>query len=98
MPERDGEGILSDINPALRKERHGLILGVTVIPRASKNEVIGLRNERLIVKVTSAPEKGKANEAVLRLIAGYLGLSFSDLSIIRGHFSHKKDILLHRSP
>ncbi len=98
MLEKGDEGILKDLSPALRKDWHGLILSVTVIPHASKNEVIGLRNERLIVKVTSAPEKGRANEAVLRLIAGYLGFSFSDLSIMRGHASHKKDILLHRYP
>ncbi len=72
----------------------GDTLTVRVTPKASSNR-IKLENmqdgsTRLRVYVTVAAENGKANEAVLKLLAKALGLPKSNLTIIRGELSHDK--------
>lgn len=42
--------------------------------------------------VTAAPEDGKANEAVIKLLAKNLGLAKSQISITHGHTSREKTI------
>ena len=44
------------------------------------------------VYVTVVPEDGKANEAVLKLLAKALGVAKSNLTIVRGHTSRLKTI------
>ena len=60
------------------------ILRVRVHPRASKSEVVGLRGDALHVRVAAAPERGKANDALLDLLSHTLGVPKSKLSILRG--------------
>jgi len=88
------EARLQYLGPALRQEKEGTVLAVTVIPHAPHNVVAGFRNGSLLVKVSAAPEKGKANEAVLELIADFLGTAPSNLLLLRGHTSRSKIILL----
>jgi uncharacterized protein len=66
------------------------IIAVKLTPRASSDRVGEVRTlpdgrEQLAVYVTAVPEKGKANEALLRLLAKHLGLPLSSLKIVRGH-------------
>ena len=56
-----------------------------VVPGASKAEIAGPYGDRLRVRVTAAAESGKANKAVLALLADCLGLAPSALTLIRGH-------------
>ena len=69
---------------------------VRVTPQASRNEVqFEERAEggpRLKVSVTVVAEDGKANAAVLKLVAGALDLAPSKLAILRGATSRDKDI------
>ena len=65
-------------------------LRVRVHPRASKSEVVGFRGDALHVKVTEAPERGKANDALLDLLSDTLRVPKSKLSILRGHASRDK--------
>jgi uncharacterized protein YggU (UPF0235/DUF167 family) len=90
----DLEAKLRYLGPALRQEKEGTVLAVTVVPRAPQNIVAGIRNGRLLVKVSTAPEKDKANEAVLALIAEFLGTSPSALRLLRGQTSRNKFFLL----
>jgi len=100
MSERDDEYSRrkAGVEPALHREGGAVVLSVAVIPRAPKNEVCGLRGGRLLVKVTAAPEKGKANRAVLDLVAEHLGLAPSTLLVLRGESARHKDILLQKLP
>lgn len=71
-------------------------LQVRVKPKASANW-IRLNGPRVRVGVTVAPEDGKANKQVLKLLAKELGLPKSALSIARGHSSRDKVIVLQKS-
>lgn len=59
-------------------------LQVRVHPRAGKTEVVGFRDGVLYVRVTAPPEKGKANEAVVELLAKALRVPKSAIRVIQG--------------
>lgn len=48
------------------------------------------------IYVTAAPESGKANEAVIKLLSKNFGCAKSSLTIIRGHKSREKVIKINR--
>lgn len=76
------------------------ILSVRVTPKASSNRIkieeMPDGSTRYRVYVTVAAEDGKANEAVLKLLAETLGLPKSALVIMRGTLSQNKIIKIVR--
>ena len=69
--------------------RPGAEIAVRVTPRASRNAVI-LDGEAIRVTVTVVPEDGKANAAVIKLLAKALGVAKSRLVLVRGATSRDK--------
>lgn len=69
--------------------RPGAEIAVRVTPRASRNAVI-LDGEAIRVAVTVVPEDGKANAAVVKLLAKALGVAKSRLVLVRGATSRDK--------
>ena len=53
---------------------------------------MGFREDVLRLRVTAAAENGKANAAVVRLLAKTLGVSRSQLEVVHGHSSRNKVI------
>jgi uncharacterized protein (TIGR00251 family) len=74
--------------------REGILLRVRVAPKASANRFLGIHDGRLKVQVTAAPEKGKANQAVLRLVAEALGIGSRRCDVIAGAQARDKTIRL----
>lgn len=73
----------------------GSFLDVRVTPRASRNDVTGLYTAAdgivsLSVRVTAAPDKGKANAAVISLLAKKLGIAKSGLTLVKGETDRNK--------
>lgn len=69
-------------------------LKVRVTTGARGDAVVGWEGTSLKVRVRAAPEKGKANEAVCRLIARRLGVPVSAVAVERGHASRGKLLLV----
>ena len=65
-------------------------LRLRVSPRARRNAVLGLRGDTLKVSVTAVPERGKANEAVVALLAETLGVAPSSIEVVSGASSKDK--------
>ena len=63
---------------------------VRVQPRASRNRVTGYRDGKMRVSVTAPPHGGRANAALLEVLADALGVAQSRLTIIRGHSGRDK--------
>ena len=59
-----------------------------------RNALLGTHGGALKLSVTAAPEKGKANRAVLSLLAQRLGVPASSLELISGAASPDKVVLL----
>ena len=61
-------------------------------PRARKNGIVGVHAGRLKVAVTQAPERGKANTALLKVLAKGLGLKASQVQLVAGETSQQKTV------
>ena len=66
-----------------------LTLRVTPGARA---ESVAIEQDRLIVKVRAVPEDGKANIAVVELLARALGIGTSRLRLVRGATGRDKQV------
>jgi len=64
------------------------------MPRARCNEVHGTSNGALQVRTTAPPTDGKANKATIRLLASYLGVPPTTISLLRGQTSRDKQFLV----
>ncbi len=65
-------------------------LAVIVTPKSGKNEIAGWRGSELSVRVTSAPEGGKANIAACKAIASALGVPKTSVRVTRGESARHK--------
>jgi uncharacterized protein YggU (UPF0235/DUF167 family) len=65
-----------------------------VSPGARRSELAGRHGEGWKLRVAAAPEGGRANEAVLDLLAAELELPRRSLSIVSGHSAREKVVLL----
>jgi uncharacterized protein len=67
-------------------------LPVRLQPRASRDEIAGVRDGVLVVRVTAPPVDGAANAALCRLIAKRAGVAPSRVSVVRGERSRDKRV------
>ncbi|MCL5959060.1 MAG: DUF167 domain-containing protein [Chloroflexi bacterium] len=65
-------------------------LQVRVQPGASKNEVVGFQDDVLRIKLTAPPVEGKANKALIALLAEILRVSKSSVEIMSGQSARQK--------
>lgn len=80
--------------PLMEPHSTGAILSVRAHPGARRNALRSLQDGALKVEVTQAPEKGKANKAILELLAKKLGLKKSQIELIAGETSPQKRFLI----
>ena len=69
-----------------------VMLSVKVVPGASRDRVAGRYGDGVKVQVSAPPEGGKANRAVIEVLAEALGISPSQLQVMRGHSQQRKVI------
>lgn len=77
---------IPDLSPLARP---GTRISLRVTPRAARNRIV-VEGDVLRVYVTTPPEDGKANAAVLKLLARALGLPKSRLTLILGQSARDK--------
>jgi hypothetical protein len=78
----------------IRATDGGLVVSVKVQPNSSKDRVVGEYADKIKIAVTVAPEKGKANKAVIKLFAKWLGIKNSDIQVISGETSRDKELFI----
>jgi uncharacterized protein len=67
------------------------VIAVKVVPRASKDEIVGWVDGVLKVRVTAPPQDGRANRALEEVLAAALGLKKTAVSVSSGLASaHKR--------
>jgi len=69
-------------------------LAVKVTPNAGRNEIVGLKDGVLQVRIAAPPEKGKANKELTDFLAEKLGVKKSAILITKGQTSRYKTILI----
>lgn len=65
-------------------------LAVKAIPKASRDVIAGWIGDALKVRVTAAPERGKANLAIIEVIAAVLGVSRERVRVVAGETTARK--------
>jgi uncharacterized protein len=69
-------------------------LRLRVSPGAGRAAVVGRHGDAWKIRVTEAPERGRANEAVIRLLAETLAVPRSAVTLVSGHGGREKIVEL----
>ena len=70
----------------------GVTFRVKVQPGASKNEIVGVQQHALRVRISAPPVQGKANKALIQFLAKQLTLKRNQVEITSGHTTRNKTI------
>lgn len=76
----------------IQKTGNGVIFRIKVQPGAAKNEIVGVQEDALKIRINAPPVKGKANRALIDFLAEKLQVRKSEIEILSGHTSKIKKI------
>lgn len=68
------------------------LIKVKVVPRSSRTEIAGKENDVYRVKLTDPPVEGRANQALIALLAETLKVPKRDIEIVSGKTGRLKTI------
>jgi len=71
---------------------------VRLTSRASRDEIVGWRDDRLLVRVSAPPVGGRANRALRKLLAKRLRIAAGRVEIVRGERSRDKLVAIELDP
>ena len=74
----------------IRESERGVRLNLRVKPGSHNDRLVGAYGDRLKVEVRAAPERGKANAAVAKLLARVFAVSSSAVVVVAGAGSKDK--------
>jgi hypothetical protein len=80
--------------PFCAETRDGVLLTIRVIPRARKTQLAGLRDGALVVKVSTPPVEGAANETLLAFLADRLHLPRRAVRLVGGDRGRQKRVAI----
>ena len=69
-------------------------IDVLIQPRSSRDEIVGMHEGRLRIKISAPPVDGKANERLTEVLAKAFHIPKSSIEIIRGRSSKLKTVRL----
>lgn len=73
-------------------------LSVRVLPRSSKDEIVGKQDDIYKIRLTAPAVEGKANKALIALLAKRLGLAKTHIRIVSGERARIKSIRIDGMP
>ncbi len=72
----------------------GVRIPIKAVPGAKRDAIAGPLGDRLKIKVSAPPEGGKANKAIVAMLAKALGLKPASVSIVSGQTNPEKIALV----
>lgn len=85
---------MPDLSDLYDQAADGVVLRVHVQPGAGRSAVVGRHGDALKVRVAAPPIEGRANQAMLALLAEELGLAPDDVELVGGATSRSKRVRL----
>jgi hypothetical protein len=74
----------------VKETSDGVTFAVRVLPRSSRNEIVGEAEGVLKIKLTAPPVEGAANKALIEFLSGKLKVAKSRISIVTGQSGRSK--------
>lgn len=71
---------------------HSVTVEIRARPGASRSTVLGADQRGLAIAIGAPPEKGKANDELVRMLAKLTGVARSEVSVIRGETARNKSV------
>ena len=78
----------------IQTTRDGVILTLRATPRSSRDEIAGIAGEALRIRLRAPPVDGKANKALLCLLADTLNVPRNRLQILGGETNRNKRVFV----
>lgn len=78
----------------MNANKHDARLAIKVTPNAGRNEIVGLKDGVLHIKIAAPPEKGKANKELIDFLAEKLEIRKSAILVVKGQTSRRKVIII----
>ena len=75
---------------AIRRDGDDWLLDCWLQPRGGRDEIIGLHDDALKIRIGAPPVDGAANEALIRFMAAQFGVSKSAVILESGQSSRRK--------
>jgi len=75
---------------SITEAKDGATFSVRVVPRSSRNQIVGVEGGALKIKLTAPPVEGAANSALIEFVAEWLGVRRSAVSIVSGDKARNK--------
>ncbi len=72
----------------------GTTIEIYVQPKASRNELAGIHEGSLKIRLTAPPVEGEANKECIKFLAKVFEVPKSRLTILKGHQSRRKTVLV----
>ncbi|MFA6119239.1 MAG: DUF167 domain-containing protein [Parachlamydiales bacterium] len=67
-----------------------MLIKVKIIPKSKINKIVEFENDILKIKIKAVPEKGKANEELIKFLSEIFSISKKDIKIVSGHHAKIK--------
>ncbi len=78
----------------IEQRNDGVVVLISVRPRASRSAVTGISGGRLRVEVNSAPQDGEATRQALETLAKAVGAKVSDATLLQGATNRHKVVFI----
>jgi uncharacterized protein (TIGR00251 family) len=65
-------------------------VAITVSPGAARTELVGRHGDGWRARIAAPPERGRANRALIELVAELVGMSRDQVSVVAGAGSRRK--------
>jgi hypothetical protein len=75
---------------SITETNEAVTFAVRVVPRSSRNQIVGVEGGALKIKLTAPPVEGAANAALIEFVAEWLGVRRSVVSIVSGDKARSK--------
>lgn len=77
-----------------KQKDNGIVLNVKVLPNSSKNEICGMFENALKIKIKAPAVENKANVELIKFLAKEIGVAKTSMSVISGQTSKIKNIYI----
>ncbi|MCK9152013.1 DUF167 family protein [Methanobacterium alcaliphilum] len=79
---------------AVTETKDGILVNIDVTPNASKFAISGYNSwrERIEIRITALPQKGKANKEIIKEISKLTG---KEVELVSGQKSHQKTLKIY---